>query len=82
MIDVTSSKPLRVSTIGTVGPHLRLPFSQVPELRLLLDQNNVRYRVQDNVISLNGGPAFATVSFGREGDAAVIQAILDRWENS
>ena len=82
MIDVTSSKPLRVSTIGTVGPLLRLPFSQVPELRRLLDKNNIRYKINDNVISWNGGPEFAMVYFGREGDAEVIQSTLDSLENS
>jgi hypothetical protein len=77
MIDVTTNKPLRVSTEGTAGPYIRLPFNQLDEVRRLLDGSSVRHWVSENVISLNGGPYIAVVNLGREGDAAAVQAILD-----
>jgi hypothetical protein len=78
MIDRTTGLPMRVSTEGTVGPFIRLPYSQLEEVRQLLDSHQGRYWVHENVISLNGGPFIAVVDLGRGGDAKAVQAILDR----
>ena len=77
MIDVMTEKPLSVSTDGTVGPYIMVPFSQLGDLRRLLDSHSVRYWVDENVISLNGGPEVALVNLGRGADATRLQAILD-----
>jgi hypothetical protein len=77
MTDATTKKPLRVSNEGTAGPYIRLPFSQLDEVRRLLDSQRIRYWVEENVISFDGGPEIAVVNLGRGGDAAAVQAVLD-----
>jgi len=77
MIDAMTRKPLYVSTDGTAGPYLMLPASQLADVRQRLDEHKVRYWVEEDVISLNGAPAVAVVDFGRGGDAATVQGILD-----
>lgn len=77
MTDATTKKPLRVSTEGTAGPYIRLPVSQLEEVRRLLDGHSIRYWVNENAISWDGGPYFTVINLGREGDAAAVQAILD-----
>ena len=77
MIDVTTQEPLRVSTDGTVGPYISVPFIQLDEVRRVLDLCGIRYWVEENVISFNGGPEIAVVNLGRGGDAEVVQAALD-----
>jgi hypothetical protein len=77
MTDTTTKKPLRVSTDGTAGPYVLVPVSQLDEIRRLLDSRTIRYWVEENVISLNGSPEIAVINFGRRGDAAAVQAVLD-----
>jgi hypothetical protein len=75
--DVTTQRPLTVSTDGTVGPYIDVPFSQLDEVRRLLDDHGIRYSVEEAVISFNGGPEMAVIDLGRRGDAGAVQAILD-----
>jgi len=77
MIDSTKGLPLRVSTEGTVGPYIRLPYSQIEDLRRVLDSHGIHYWVHENIISLDGGPYIAVVDLGRKADANALQAILD-----
>jgi hypothetical protein len=77
MTDTTTKKPLRVSTDSTVGPYIRLPVSQLDEVRQLLDSRHISYSVDENYISFNGAPEVAVIDLGRGGDAAAVQAILD-----
>ncbi len=77
MIDVTTRKPLRVSTDEIAGPYLMLPFSQAPEVEQVLEARGIRHRVLEDVISFNGGPEEATIVFGRGADPGAIQAALD-----
>ncbi len=77
MTDTTTKKPLRVSTDSTAGPYIRPPFTQLDEVRQLLDSRHIGYSVEDNIISFNGGPEMAFIYLGREGDAAAVQTILD-----
>jgi hypothetical protein len=77
MTDVTTKKPLHVSTEGTAGPYIRLPYSQLDEVRRLLDGCGIYYWVRDNVISFDGGPEMAEINLGRAGNAAAVQAVLD-----
>jgi hypothetical protein len=77
MTDVTTKKPLRVSTDGTAGPYIRVPVSQLDEVRRLLDSRRIDYWVEENAISLDGAPEVAVINLGRRGDAAAVQAVLD-----
>ena len=77
MIDEMTRKPLHVSTDGTAGPYIMLPVSQLDEVRQLLDDHGIRYCVEEDVISLNGGPETAVIDLGRGADVDAIQAVLD-----
>jgi hypothetical protein len=77
MTNTATQKPLRVSNEGTAGPYIMLPFSQLDEVRQLLDNQGIRYWVSEHAISMDGGPEMIIINFGREGDAAAVQAVLD-----
>lgn len=77
MTDAITKKPLRVSTESTMGPYIMTPVSRMDEIQRLLDSRGIRYSVEENVISMDGGPEIGVINFGREEDTAAIQAILD-----
>jgi hypothetical protein len=77
MINITTRKPLHVSSDGTAGPYIRVPLSQLDDVHRLLDRHGVRHRVEENAVSLNGAPAIAIIDLGRGADAAAVQSILD-----
>ena len=77
MTDTTTNKLLRVSTDGTVRPHIEVPVSQLGEVRRLLDSRHIEYCVEEDVISFNGAPEVAVIDLRRGADVAVIQALLD-----
>jgi len=78
MIDGMSKERLRVSSDSIAGPYLMLPISQLGRVRRQLDEHAVRYWVDADAISLDGKPAITVINFGRTGDAAGIQTILDQ----
>ncbi len=77
MIDVTTKRPLHVSTDGTAGPYIMVPLIQLEEVRRLLDDRGIRYYVEENAISLSGTPMVAVIDLGRGADADKIQDLLD-----
>jgi hypothetical protein len=77
MVDITTKKPLRVSTDGTAGPYIMVPLSQLEEVRRLLDGRGVRYGVEEHAISVDGAPYIAIVNLDRRTDPKAIQALLD-----
>jgi hypothetical protein len=77
MIDEMTEERLRVSTDGIAGPYLMVPMGQLVRIRELLDRHAIRYWVESEAISLDGKPAIAVINFGRAGDRARIQALLD-----
>ena len=77
MTDISTNKPLLVSTDGSAGPYIMVPLDQLDEVRRALDTNNIRYWVDEAAISFNDRPFITTVNFGRAGNATTIQAILD-----
>jgi hypothetical protein len=77
MIDAMTKKPLYVSTDGTAGPYIMVPVSQLADLRELLKKHHVSYSVEEDAISLDGGPETAVVDLGHGADFRAIQAILD-----
>jgi hypothetical protein len=77
MTDTTTKKPLLVSTDSTAGPYIELPVSQLGEVQRLLDSHHIAYWVSEDFISFNGAPEEALINFGRGGDAAAVQAVLD-----
>jgi hypothetical protein len=77
MTDTTTQQRLRVSTDGTAGPYIMVPLSQLSEVKRILDTRRTRYWVDENAVSVDGAPYIAVVNLGREGDAAVVQTLLD-----
>jgi hypothetical protein len=77
IIDVATKKPVRVLTGGTAGPYLMASVEQLDEIRRILDARGIRYWVEENFVSINGGPEIGVLNLGRGADAAAIQAILD-----
>ena len=78
MIDEMTQSSLRVSKDGTAGPYLMVPVTQLDAVLAVLDSHKVRYWVDADAISLDNEPAITVINFGRSGDAARIQAILDK----
>ena len=78
MTDLTTQKPLQVSTDGAAGPYIMVPLSQLGDVRWILDSNNIRYWVDEEAISVDNNPFIATINLGRAGDAGTVQAILDK----
>ncbi|PKL77182.1 MAG: hypothetical protein CVV27_06445 [Candidatus Melainabacteria bacterium HGW-Melainabacteria-1] len=77
MIDAMTQDRLSVSNIGTAGPYIRVPVSQLNELRQLLDRHGISYSVDQNAISLNGKPEVTVVNLGRNANGQKVQEILD-----
>jgi hypothetical protein len=77
MIDVSTKKPLYVSTDADAGPYIMVPVQQIDDVRTLLDTNNMPYWVDEDAISLNGKPEVTVVNLGHGSDAASVQNILD-----
>jgi hypothetical protein len=77
MIDEMTRNTLRVSTDGIAGPYLMVPVAQLDAVLAVLDSNHVRYWVDADAIALDNEPAITVINFGRSGDAARIQTILD-----
>lgn len=77
MIDVTTKKPLPVLTDGNAGPYIMVPVEQIDTVRALLDQNSIRYWVDEEAISLDGNPEITVVNLGQGTDPAAVQGILD-----
>ncbi len=77
MIDEMTRGRLHVSTDGVAGPYLMVPVTQLAKIRELLDHYHIRYWPDAVAISLDGKPAVTVINFGRAGDAAKIQQLLD-----
>ena len=77
MIDEKTQDRLRVSTAGIAGPYLMIPVTRLDAALAVLDRHKVRYWVDADAISLDNEPAITVINFGRSGDAARIQSILD-----
>src|SRR5258708_1268040 len=67
--DQSKGSPIHVSTDRGAGPYIRLPFSQLDDLKRILDGHGISYSVRENVISLGGGPFMAVVYLGRGANA-------------
>ena len=77
MIDVSTNKPLHVSTDGNAGPYIMVPVQQIDVVKDLLDTNNIPYSVDQDAISLDGKPEVTVVNLGLGSDAESVQNILN-----
>ena len=46
MIDAMTRKRLHVSTDGGAGPYIMVPFSQLADVRQVLNNHGIRYAVK------------------------------------
>lgn len=77
MTDTTTKKLLKVAKHGEGPPTLHLSWAQVPQVRTLLDAQQIRYEVDEFVVSLDGGPQKALIFFNRQTDPTRVQELLD-----
>jgi hypothetical protein len=77
MTDITTRKPLRVSTAENARPYIEIPAAQVGEVSALLRANTIPHAVEEIAISLDGGPETTVINLGRWVDAAAVQRLLD-----
>jgi len=77
MIDAATNQTLNVQARAAGWSTLRLLEDQLSEVCQVLDANGFRYRIDQNIISLNGGPQMTQIHFGQEIDVAAIQKALD-----
>ena len=80
MTDTTTKKPIRVSTAGTAGPYVTVPVAQLDAIRPFLDNEKIRYWVDEFAISIEGAPETTVINFGRGTDPKTVfavQVILD-----
>lgn len=77
MTKSTTSLPLLVSANADFAPYIWVRYDQLDDLRRALDSHGIRYRVQEEVISLSGGPFMAVVNLDRGTDPVAVQTILD-----
>lgn len=77
MIDAMTSKPIQVTDEWERGAEIWLPFSQLEQVKTLLDEIQASYWVDEEVISFDGKPEVAIINLGRRNDMKQIQRLLD-----
>jgi hypothetical protein len=77
MIDSITHKPLTIEAEEAAHPLLVVPFEQLPQVEALLKGHGVRYWVDDEALSIDGGPEITWITFSRGSDPAVLQRLLD-----
>lgn len=78
MVDTFSGRLLRVSRDGRAGPYLILPYGQLPAVQEILKRAQISFWVDENAISMSGGPVQTVINFNRHADADQIQRTLDQ----
>ena len=76
MIDFLTRQRIKVSTDSDVVPYILAPIDQLPDLRKLLDDSDIRYSIDDDAIRLDGEGATAVINLRSE-DSQAVQEILD-----
>ncbi len=81
MNDLLTKTPLRVLTNREGRAYMKVSVEQAKVVRKLLEENGVnRFWVEENGISINGGPYMTVIYFELRNDPEAIQRLLD--ENS
>lgn len=76
MVEALTRKRLNVESYGTAVPYIRLQVRQLIEVCKVLDKYNIRYWVDEDALSLNGGPETTYVNLDRKTVIAVVQSLL------
>src|SRR4051794_35189820 len=68
MMNAITREPLKVLADGTAGPYIMLLFDQLGDVCRLLDDHVIRYSVEEEAISLDGGPETVVIDLARDAD--------------
>jgi len=71
------SQKLDLVDANAIGNYIRLHFSQLDEVRRLLDSQSIGYWVDENAISFDGGPEMIKINFYRGTYVTALQELLD-----
>ncbi len=77
MIDISTKKPLYVSTDGDAVPYIMVPVQQIGDVCALLDAKKIPYWVDEEAISLDGKPEVTVVNLRHGVDVRALQTLLD-----
>jgi hypothetical protein len=77
MLDAVTKKPLLVLFHERSQPYIRVPASQLNTVETLLKAHGIRCWPDENIISLNGGPAMGIMNIASNENTVKVQAILD-----
>jgi hypothetical protein len=77
MIDTTTRRPLEVSTDGGAGPYIMVPVARLDDVTALLDANKIPYWVDEEALSLDGGPEVTVINLRRGCNPSAVQSLLD-----
>ena len=77
-----SYKKLTVLSTGTTRPFIKVRYDRLEKLSALLDHHQIENQVEENILSVDGGPYIATVELGWKTDVQWVQTLLDGVEFS
>ena len=77
MTDATTRQRLLVSRAVEAGPYIIVPISQLDSVEAVLTANQIPYWVDEEALSIDGGPEVTWVNFGRAVDPDMVQRLLD-----
>ena len=75
MIDASTRRPLRVQTSAGAGPYIMLRLDQLGEVTPLLDNEGIKYWVDDEAISIDGRPAMTVINLSRNTAPEAVQRL-------
>jgi hypothetical protein len=77
MTDPVTKRRVHVYPAPEVGPWFIVRVSMIPDVQALLDKSNVRYELDDSIVTLNGQPPTRKINLARGTDPDVVQRLLD-----
>ena len=78
MIDTITRKPITVETDGEErGGYLDIPLDQLDSVVALLRANDIPHWVDEEALSMDGGPFEITITLSQRADPVVVQRLLD-----
>ncbi len=77
MIDVTTRRPLYVSSAGDAGPYILVSVEQLAAVTHLLDSHRISYWVDEEALSIDDGPEITVINLDHGCDPKTVQRLLD-----